>query len=53
MRAFHMPVTVKDVGDTKVNKLSLYFGEANCIETQIGQSFRKDNFSLTQKFPNN
>lgn len=52
MRIFHVPVTVKDVGDTKVNEIFLYFEEANCNETQIGQSFREDNFSLTQKFPN-
>ena len=53
IRTFYVPVTVNDVGDTKVNKISLYFQGANCIETQIGQSFREDNFSLTQKFPNN
>lgn len=48
----HVPVTVKDVGDTKAN-ISLLSRSKLSMEGRIGKSFREDNSYLPQKFPNN
>lgn len=49
MRNFYVPVTVIDAGDTKVNKTFSTLKKQTSTETQIGESFKEDSFSSTQR----